>query len=140
MGRPSKERRQREDHVGARCAEWPQSASVLPRTAGQSPRRCHQTGQPVRWEHQESVLCQHLISTRLSQSWCSWTSKVDIACPRDRAMTFITRRVKSVTKHSSCINLGSVLPSCICLVPWLGELAGSQWHAGQRWPGLQHCK
>ncbi len=37
-----------------------------------------------------------------------WTS-------RDRAVTFVARRAKSVAVRSSCINPGSVLPSCTCL-------------------------
>ncbi len=40
---------------------------------------------------------------------------VDIAFPRDRAVTFVARRAKSVAMRSSCINPGSVLPSCTCL-------------------------
>ncbi len=40
---------------------------------------------------------------------------VDIAFPRDRAVTFVARRAKSVAVRSSCINYGSVLPSCTCL-------------------------
>ncbi len=65
----------------------------------------------------ESVPCQRpsFISARLSQRWCSWTTMVDIAFPRDRAVTFVARRAKSVAVRSSCINPGSVLPSCTCL-------------------------
>ncbi len=41
---------------------------------------------------------------------------VDIAFQRVRAVTFVTRRAKSVAVRSSCINPGSVLPLCICLI------------------------
>ncbi len=70
------------------------------------------------WEMGASRKCASstsLISTRLSQRWRSWTTMVDIAFPRDRAVTFVARRAKSVAVHSSCINFGSVLPSCTCL-------------------------
>ncbi len=66
------------------------------------------------WEmgvlHDESF-----ISARSSQRWRSWTTIVDIAFPRDRAVTFIARRVRSVAVRSSCINPGSELSSCISL-------------------------
>ncbi len=38
-------------HARARCAGSPLSNSKLPRTPGQSPRRCLRTAQPGRWEH-----------------------------------------------------------------------------------------
>ncbi len=40
---------------------------------------------------------------------------VDIAFLRDGTVIFVARRAKSVAVHSSCINPGSELPSCICL-------------------------
>ncbi len=56
-------------HAGAGCAGSPWSAAVPPRTAAQSPRRCRRTALPERWGRLESV-------------------------PRDRAVTFVTRRVQ----------------------------------------------
>ncbi len=38
------------------------SASVLPRTAGHSPRQCRRTVQPGRRERRESSLCRHRSS------------------------------------------------------------------------------
>ncbi len=61
------------------------------------------------------ALSTSFISARLSQRWRSWTTMVDIAVPRDHAVTFVARRAKSVTVRSSCINPGSVLPMCTCL-------------------------
>ncbi len=70
------------------------------------------------WEmgaSRKRALSTSFISARLSQRWRSWTTMVDIAFPRDRAVSFVTRRAKSVAVRSSCINPGSVLPSCTCL-------------------------
>ncbi len=70
------------------------------------------------WEmgtSRKRALSTSFISARLSQRWRSWTTMVDIAFPRDRAVTFVARRAKSVAVRSSCINPGSVLPSCTCL-------------------------
>ncbi len=103
-------------HAGAGCAGSPRSAAVPPRTAGRSPRRCRRTALPGRWGRRgKRALSTSFISARLSQRWRSWTTMVDIAFPRDRAVTFVARRAKSVTVRSSCINPGSVLPSCTCL-------------------------
>ncbi len=66
------------------------------------------------WER-KCALSTSFISARLSQRWCSWTTMVDIAFSRDRAVTFVACRAKSVAVRSSCINPGSVLPSCTCL-------------------------
>ncbi len=55
------------------------------------------------------------ISARFSHRWCSWTTKVDIARPREHAVTFAARRVRSVAVRSSCITPGSELPSCSSL-------------------------
>ncbi len=93
------------------------SAAVPPRTAGRSPRRCRRTALPGRWwGRRESVPCRRPSSL---PGWARdgapgppwWT----IAFPRDRAVTFVARRAKSVAVRSSCINPGSVLHSCTCL-------------------------
>ncbi len=70
------------------------------------------------WEmgaSRKRALSTSFISARLSQRWRSWTTMVDIAFPRDRAVTFVARRAKSVDVRSSCINPRSVLPLCTCL-------------------------
>ncbi len=70
------------------------------------------------WEMRASrkrAMSTSFFSTRLSQRWHSCTTMMDIAFPKDRAVTFIARRAKSVAACSSCINPGSVLPSCIGL-------------------------
>ncbi len=70
------------------------------------------------WEmgaSRKRALSTSFISARLSQRWRSWTTMVDIAFPRDHAVTFVASRAKSVAERSSCINPGSVLPSCTCL-------------------------
>ncbi len=62
------------------------------------------------WRTQEGPSSStSFISARLSQRWRSWTTMVDIAFPRGRAVTFFARRTKSVAMHSSCINPGSTL-------------------------------
>ncbi len=43
------------------------------------------------------ALSTSFISARLSQRWRSWTTMVDIAFPKDRIVTFVARRAKSVT-------------------------------------------
>ncbi len=88
------------------------SAAVPPRTAGQSPRRCCRTAPPGRWGIEKACLVDVI---HLCERWHSWTTMVDIAFPRDRTVTFIARRAKSVAVRSSCINPRSVLPSCTCL-------------------------
>ncbi len=70
------------------------------------------------WEmgaSRKRALSMSFSSARLSQRWRSWTTMVDTAFPRDRAVTFVARRVKTVAVRSSCINPGPVLPSCTCL-------------------------
>ncbi len=70
------------------------------------------------WEmgaSRKRALSTFFISARLSQRWHSWTTMVDIAFPRDHAVTFVARRAKSVAVRSSCINPELVLPSCTCL-------------------------
>ncbi len=42
------------------------------------------------------------MSARHSQRWRSWTTSVDIARPRDCAVTFVTRSARSVAARSSC--------------------------------------
>ncbi len=137
---PAAERWQMVHHAGARCVEWPRSAFC-------TAENCWAQSSPVlpnspAWETRASrkhTLSTLLISARLSHRWRSWPTSEDIAFPRDRAVTFVAHRARSVTERSSCINLGLVLPSCI-LVPWLGVLAGQPRHAGQRRLGPQHCK
>ncbi len=92
----------------AGCAGSPRSASALPRTAGQSPRQCRRTAQPGRWGRRESVLCRRPSSRQVEPEMALWTTIVDIAFPRDRAVTFVARRARSVAVRSSCINPGSV--------------------------------
>lgn len=50
---------------------WLQSASVPPRTA---PQQCRRTGQLVRWEQQESELCQCLVDN-IETSSCTYRKK-----------------------------------------------------------------
>ncbi len=47
------------------------------------------------------------MSTRHSQRWCSWTTSVDIARPRDRAITFVTCGARSGAVRSSFRTSGS---------------------------------
>ncbi len=42
------------------------------------------------------------MSARHSQRWRSWTTSVDIARPRDCAVTFVARSARSVAARSSC--------------------------------------
>ncbi len=70
------------------------------------------------WEmgaSRKRAMSTSFISARLSQICRSWTTMVDIAFPRERNVTFVVRRAKSVAVRSSCINPGSVLLSCTCL-------------------------
>ncbi len=63
------------------------------------------------WEmgaSRKHALSTSFISARLSQRWRSWTTMVEIAFPRDRAVTFVACRVKSVAVRSSFINPGLV--------------------------------
>ncbi len=55
------------------------------------------------------------MSTRHSQRWRSWTTSVDIAWPRDRAITFITRGARSGAVRSSFRTSGSWPPPCMSL-------------------------
>ncbi len=50
---------------------------------------------------------RNLEATRHSQSWCSWTTSVDIARPRDRAITFVARGARSGAVRSSFRTSGS---------------------------------
>lgn len=45
------------------------------------------------WEM--GVLRKQNLSSRFSQSWHSWITIVDITCPRDRTVTFVSWRAKS---------------------------------------------
>ncbi len=52
------------------------------------------------------------MSVRHSQRWRSWTTSVDIARPRDCAVTFVARSARSVAARSSCRTARSCPPSC----------------------------
>ncbi len=52
------------------------------------------------------------MSARHSQRWRSWTTGVDIARPRDCAVTFVARSARSVAARSSCRIVRSWPPSC----------------------------
>ncbi len=69
---------------------WAKPSTVLPNSPA--------------WEMgamRKRALSTFFISARLSQRWRSWTTMVDIAFPRDHAVTFVARRAKSVAVHSS---------------------------------------
>ncbi len=60
------------------------------------------------WEmgaSRKRALSTSFISTRLSQKWRSWTTMVDIAFPRDRAVTFVARRAKSPRVGTTLVHL-----------------------------------
>lgn len=81
------------------------------------------------------------VHCRFSQRWHSWTISMDIIFLRDRTVTFIARRVRSIAVRNSCINPGSELTLCSSL----SELA---WYtcrkamacSAERWPVQLHCK
>ncbi len=52
------------------------------------------------------------MSVRHSQRWRSWTTSVDIARPRDCAVTFVARSARSIAARSSCRTARSCPPSC----------------------------
>ncbi len=52
------------------------------------------------------------MSARHSQRWRSWTTSMDIARPRDCAVTFVARSARSVAARSSCRTARSWPPSC----------------------------
>ncbi len=81
---------------------WAQSSTVSPNSPAWETRALRKLN-----------LSTSLLSARLSHRRRSWTTSVDIAFPRDCAVTSLTRRARSVTERSSCFNLGLVLPSCI---------------------------
>ncbi len=58
------------------------------------------------------ALSASFMSARHSQRWRSWTTMVDIARPRDRAVTFVARSARSVAVRSSLRTPGSWPPSC----------------------------
>ncbi len=58
------------------------------------------------------ALSTSFMSARHSQRWRSWTTMVDIARPRDRAVTFVARSARSVAVRSSLRTPGSWPPSC----------------------------
>ncbi len=45
-----------------------------------------------------------LISAKVSHRWHSWTTNVDIVCPRACAGTFVALKARSVAVRSSCIS------------------------------------
>ncbi len=53
------------------------------------------------------ALSTSFMSARHSQRWRSWTTMVDIARPRDRAVTFVARSARSVAVRSSLRTPGS---------------------------------
>ncbi len=55
------------------------------------------------------------MSTRHNQRWRSWTTSVDIARPRDRAITFVARGARSGAVQSSFRTSGSWPPPCMSL-------------------------
>ncbi len=74
---------------------WAKSSTVSPNSTA--------------WEmgaSRKRTLSASLISARLSHSWRFWATSADIALPRDRALTFVDWRAKSVAERSSCINPG----------------------------------
>ncbi len=75
-------------------------------------------------------LSASLVSTRLSHRWRFWNTNMDIAFPRDCAVTSVARRARSVTEQSSCVNLGLVLSSCILMrtIPPSGGVLWAQVH------------
>ncbi len=52
------------------------------------------------------------MSVRHSQRWRSWTTSMDIARPRDCAVTFVARSARSVAARSSCRTARSCPSSC----------------------------
>ncbi len=94
------------------------------------------------WEmgaSRKRALSVSFISARLSQRWHSWTTRVDIAFSRDRAVTFVAQRAKSVGVRSSCINPWSVLPLNICFRALAWCTCRIVMHTRQRRPGLHRC-
>ncbi len=81
---------------------WAQSSTVSPNSPACETRASRKL-----------TLLTSLLSARLSHRRRSWTTSVDIAFPRDCAVTFLARSARSVAERSSCFNLGLVLPSCI---------------------------
>ncbi len=55
-------------------------------------------------ESKERCLSVSLISAKVSHRWHSWTTNVDIVCPRARAGTFVALKARSVAVRSSCIS------------------------------------
>ncbi len=76
---------------------------------------------PWKWGRRGSMLCRRRSSLPgWARDGAPGPPLLDhhrgpIAFLRDRAVTFVTRRARSVAMRSSCINPGSVLPSCTCL-------------------------
>ncbi len=82
----------------------PQSAPVQPGTAGPGYRLRRRRGQSGIQEPWGTDFVGVPMSTRHSQRWRSWTTSVDIARPRDRAITFVARGARSGAVRSSSQN------------------------------------
>ncbi len=94
------------------------------------------------WEmgaSRKRALSTSFISARLSQRWRSWTTMVDIAFPRDRAVTFVARRAsQSPCAAPASPRVGTTL---VHLFERLGLVNLQDSHGVQaRLPGPQHCK
>ncbi len=74
------------------------------------------------------------MSARHSQRWRSWTTSMDIARPRDCAITFVARSARSVAAHSSCITVRSWPPSYRFFRALAWGPAVTPWHGGQKPP------
>ncbi len=95
----------------------PQSAPVQPGTAGPGYRLRRRRGQSGIQEPWGTDFVGVPMSTRHSQRWRSWTTSVDIARPRDRALTFVARGARSGAVRSSSQNFRIVttpmhVPQC----------------------------
>lgn len=103
------------------------------------------TASPPRpaWEMGASRKCTlstSLISTRLNQRWTYWTTRADIAFPRDCVVTPVARKGE-VSQRAQLLHQPRVGSTLVHLLkPWLVNFAGLPWHAGQRQLGPQHHK
>ncbi len=82
------------------------------------------------------------MSARHSQRWRSWTTSVDIARPRDCAVTFVARSARSIAARSSCRTVRSWPPLCRSFRLWPGGPAVTPWRGRQKPPPhrlYKHC-